>query len=210
MPRILGVVPLALLTACAQTTPSSDVFAPVQPAPAATTAAPAPTPVDDPELSEIFDERTDEDMEAGDASADRLAAGLGLTGPVDEPAPVEPTAPAQPEPAAPVMPPAPQVLYIQPPTWTPGTPLDGSFGLRLVSTVVDAQPPRAILGMPSGDEQVVQPGTLLPEVGVVVLAIGRDVVQVAEIVPAGDHARVDTRLLTSMYPTGSRITFPTP
>lgn len=209
MPRILGVVPLALLAACAQTTPSSDVFAPVQPAPTAT-VAPAPTPVDDPELEEIFDERTDEDTEDGAASADRLAAGLGLTGPVDEPAPVEPQAPAQPELDAPVMPPAPQVLYIQPPTWTPGAPLDGSFGLRLVSTVVDAQPPRAILGMPSGDEQVVQPGTLLPEVGVVVLAIGQDVVQVAEIVPVGDHARVDTRLLTSMYPAGSRVGFPTP
>ena len=38
------------------------------------------------------------------------------------------------------------------PAWTPGTPVLGSWGVRLVSTVTNAQPPRAILGLPSGEE----------------------------------------------------------
>ena len=75
-----------------------------------------------------------------------------------------------------------------------------SWGVRLVSTVVDAQPPRAILGLPDGSEAVVKPGSLLPDVGIVVLAIGKDQVQIAEVTAEGDHARVVTRTVTSMYP----------
>lgn len=51
---------------------------------------------------------------------------------------------------------------------------------------------------------MVQAGALVPEAGVVVLAIGRDVVQVAEIVPNGDHARVETRYVPAMVADGSR------
>jgi hypothetical protein len=44
---------------------------------------------------------------------------------------------------------------------------------------------------------------LLPEAGIVVLAVGRDAVQVAEIIPAGDHARVETRILEPLFRQGA-------
>ena len=84
--------------------------------------------------------------------------------------------------------------------WGTEGAVTSGWGLRLVSTVVDAQPPRAILGLPDGTEAVVKPGTLLPEIGIVVLAVGRDSVQVAEVIPDGDHARVQTRTLSSLFP----------
>jgi hypothetical protein len=83
-------------------------------------------------------------------------------------------------------------------------PTGATWGVRLVSTVVDAQPPRAILGLPDGSEAAVRPGTLLPDVGVIVLAIGQDQVQIAEVKPNGDHARITTRMVTSMYPDKER------
>ena len=82
----------------------------------------------------------------------------------------------------------------------PSQPLIGNWGLRLVSTVSDADPPRAILGFPDGHEEVVQAGALLPAEGVAVLAIGKDMIQIAEIIPAGDHARVESRVITALFP----------
>ena len=78
-------------------------------------------------------------------------------------------------------------------------PVPGSWGIRLVSTTVQADPPRAILGFPDGHEVTVRAGTLLPDEGVVVLAVGTNAVQVAEIVAAGDHARVQTQLITALF-----------
>jgi hypothetical protein len=49
---------------------------------------------------------------------------------------------------------------------------------------------------------VVMPGDLLPEAHLVVLAIGRDAVQVAEITPAGDHAVVHTYVLGALFTSG--------
>ena len=71
----------------------------------------------------------------------------------------------------------------------------GSWPLRLVATVPGAQPPRAILGLPGGAEVVVTPGTMLPDVGVVVMAIGSTSIDLAEVHPAGDHAVVRGRSL---------------
>lgn len=79
------------------------------------------------------------------------------------------------------------------------TPL--SWGVRLVSVVPGATPPQAVLGLPSGASQVVRAGDLLPEAGVVVLAIGVDRVQLAQVKPAGDHAEIESVQLTAMYPT---------
>ncbi len=76
-------------------------------------------------------------------------------------------------------------------------PVGSSSGwpLRLVATVPGAQPPRAILGLPGGGEVVVTPGTMLPDAGVVVMAIGSGSVDLAEVRPAGDHAVVYGRSL---------------
>ena len=70
-----------------------------------------------------------------------------------------------------------------------------NWPLRLVATVPGAQPPRAILGLPGGQEVVVSPGTMLPEAGEVVMAVGSGTVDLAEIKAAGDHAVVQGRTL---------------
>ena len=80
--------------------------------------------------------------------------------------------------------------------------------MRVVSTIVGAQPPRAILGLADGTEIVVKPGTMVPEAGIVVLAIGRDAIQVAEVVPEGDHTRVETRVIQAMYSEAAATTGP--
>jgi len=74
-----------------------------------------------------------------------------------------------------------------------------SWGLRVVATIPQAQPPRAILELPAGGEVVVVPGTLLPETGVVVLAIRDRLVKIAEVTPQGAHAEVTSRELHAMY-----------
>ncbi len=73
----------------------------------------------------------------------------------------------------------------------------GGWPLRLVATVPGAQPPRAILGLPGGEEIVVSPGTMLPDQGVVVMAVGAQTVDLAEVRPAGDHAVIQGRTLQS-------------
>ena len=74
-----------------------------------------------------------------------------------------------------------------------------SWGLRLVSTVDNATPPRAILGLPSGKEEVVKAGDMLPDAGVIVLAVGQDVVQLGRVTPEGDHAKVESVFLQAMF-----------
>ncbi len=80
-----------------------------------------------------------------------------------------------------------------------GTQHVQSWGLRVVATIPQAQPPRAILELPAGGEVVVVPGTLLPETGVVVLAIRDRLVKIAEVTPQGAHAEVTSRELHAMY-----------
>ncbi len=82
----------------------------------------------------------------------------------------------------------------------PSAPLPVGWGVRLVATVTDAVPPRAVLALPNGVEVVVEPGTLLPEAHIVVLAIGRDSVELAEILPAGFYATVRTYSVRALFP----------
>ncbi len=82
-------------------------------------------------------------------------------------------------------------------------PVGMGFGVRLVSTTSQSQPPRAILGLTDGREVVVEPGTMLPDEKLVVLAIGQDAVQIAEITPMGDRAKVESRVLQAMYSQGN-------
>lgn len=84
------------------------------------------------------------------------------------------------------------------PAWTADDPVAG-WGVRLLSVIPDSQPPRAVLGLPDGREVVVSPGAMLPEAQVVVLAIGRDAVQIAEVLPDGDRAVVRSQMLSPLY-----------
>lgn len=108
--------------------------------------------------------------------------------PVDLP----PSAPKTPAPAAktPIAAPAPTTM---------GLPSD-PWPVRLVATLPEAQPPRAILGLPSGEERVVSPGSILPDQGLVVMSVSKDKVQLAKITPAGDHATILSTELQAQYP----------
>mgnify|MGYP001570922971 CR=1 FL=1 len=81
-----------------------------------------------------------------------------------------------------------------------GLPSPSRFPVRLVSTVASAQPPRAIIGLPSGEEVVVSPGSVLASEGLVVMAIKEGEVELAKITPNGDHAVVTAIAVSAQYP----------
>jgi hypothetical protein len=81
-----------------------------------------------------------------------------------------------------------------------GLPPQTRWPVRLVSTLPQAQPPRAILGLPSGKEIVVSPGSMLADEGLVVVSITVGQVELAQIEPAGDHAKITPITLSSQYP----------
>ncbi|MCP4808743.1 MAG: hypothetical protein GY913_16160 [Proteobacteria bacterium] len=80
-----------------------------------------------------------------------------------------------------------------------GMPSEPAWGIRLMQTLHTASPPRAALGLPNGDEVVVAPGSILADVGVIVVAVGDGMVQLAHVQPEGDHAEIETVTLTAQY-----------
>ena len=70
--------------------------------------------------------------------------------------------------------------------------------LHVVKTEAQLNPPRAILGLPSGDEVVVTPGKQLPDHGLVVMSIGSKGVVLAKVTPVGDHAKIESVTLPSL------------
>ncbi len=75
-----------------------------------------------------------------------------------------------------------------------------AWGPRVLTTLSSLEPPRAVLALPDGSERVVRPGTLLPEIGGVVIAIGRDVVELSEVREQGVYASVHTRTIPALIP----------
>ncbi len=71
--------------------------------------------------------------------------------------------------------------------------------IRLVRTHLDEQPPSAVLALPDGRRIVVSPGDMVPERGLVVMAIGKERVHLAAINSKGDHATVVPMELTAQY-----------
>ncbi len=193
------------LAACMEVAPSGRPFDPVPDEPSAANASDL-TDVEAPaaaagSITDGFNFDAEDRPDAADAadtrppSAEEAAAALGLA-----PLPPESAVPAESRVQAPAAaaPPPPS-----PTSLAPFPPPPQGWGVRLVSTVPGAQPPRAILGLADGTETVVTPGDLLPAAHLVVLAIGRDAVQVAEVTPVGDHAVVHTYVLGSLFPTGT-------
>ena len=74
----------------------------------------------------------------------------------------------------------------------------GQWPLRVVKTESDLNPPRAILGLPSGEEVVIRPGMQLPEENLVVMSIGSKAVVLARIHTQGDHAQIEHLTLPSL------------
>lgn len=175
-----------LMLGCDPASTSGGLFEPIAEAPPAVVAAPAPV---DPDAFNFDDDARDPEQEGvvepdEDGEPLSLAAALGLP----EPEPVE-----EPDPA-----PEPEVVTtaVAPaPAWNPNVPIVGDWGVRVISTTPEAQPPVAVLGFGSGPDLAVRPGDLLAQHGIVVMAIGRDAVQVAKVSPDGDHARVVSQVL---------------
>jgi hypothetical protein len=210
--RVLCIpLALALLAGCQPMNPSGDVLAPVRlsgQAPAASGDDDAPEVAHDGFVFDAAEGNVDAPVDT-DAPVDAAALfeEMGLGTPdefgaeagdaVDEsPASSAPAAPAAPAAGLPPLP-----LPTQASAMVSGLALPVSWGVRLVSTTHGAQPPRGILGLPDGSERVVQPGDLLPEAGVIVLAVGKNRVQIAQVTPMGDHAGVQSAVLEAMYPT---------
>lgn len=187
---------LTALMACTEMEATSDLLTPVPP-PAPEVSGPLPGASAPAEPFTISSEQMQENATEAKAEGVTTAAPVPAEG--DALAEVEAPPEAAPETAPPGDLPAPPPATPEPAS----APVLGAppslWPVRLVKTVPESQPPRAILGMPDGREVVVTPGALLPDQGLVVLAIGRTTVDVARVTPAGDHAAVTSLTLTSQY-----------
>ena len=163
----------AIFTPARTAGPAADAAAPVDPAFAFPTEPPLTL--------------SSEQLAQGDAAAG-LATAAGVD--VDALPGAPPTGTAVPASAAPLAPSGPPAF---------GVPDAVRWPVRLVSTLPQAQPPRAILGLPSGEERVVSPGSMLAAEGLVVVSITADRVQLARIEPAGDHANITSFELSAQY-----------
>ena len=67
--------------------------------------------------------------------------------------------------------------------------------IQLVTAIPGAVPPRAILSLPGGNEIVVKPGQMVPEVGLVVLSIEAGRVEISRVESVGDRATVHNEVL---------------
>ncbi|MEO0602451.1 MAG: hypothetical protein AAF211_13495, partial [Myxococcota bacterium] len=82
--------------------------------------------------------------------------------------------------------------------WDPAMPTrDSAFGVHLVGTMVDADPPNAVLRLPSGQKALVEAGQMLDSEGLLVLAVGDRVVKVVKVTKQGWYAKVETAVLHS-------------
>jgi hypothetical protein len=195
---------LGLLIGCEPMPSSGNPFAP---AAAARPSEPAPDPrFDRPEPKVYTSEELHAQAKAAAPASPAPASGVITVSsgdPVGGPAASAPATPA-PEPAPVAAPASASAPVAAAPTttaaaMTPAPRAGGGWPMRLVRALPDTNPPRAILGLPDGREVVVSPGTMLPEHGIVVMAVGRDRLQVARIDAAGDHAAVTELSLEAQY-----------
>ena len=165
----------SLLIACEATPSSGSLFAPAPVvAPAEVAAAPAVDPRFAPVVEEVF-KISSEEMAAGGSTPVPEGEVMGDDAP--EAATASPALSS------------PEVL-----------PATMRFPVRLLSTLPQAQPPRAVLGLPDGKEVVVSPGSVLGTEGLVVMAVMAGRVQLAVVTPAGDHAVIQSLELSAQYP----------
>ena len=185
------VIFFVFICGCEQIEPSGNPLQPVQ------VSAPEVTP--EAQEAETEDEAAglSEEEETFSLSSEEMAPG-GAVGveeedEKEEASAVEPTPSAVPETPAPE-PPAPQRVAS---SWQ--QQVDKAWPVRLVTTVPNASPPRAILGLPDGREIVVNPGSMVPDLGLVVVAVSPGSAELAKIAPAGDHATIESVTLRAQY-----------
>ena len=184
--------------ACEQMEPSGSPFSAVPVQPVGTAADEADTEADD-RFSDLAD-MPSEDLRqgaTGTGSEDAVRVGAAVS-PHTAPAPAPATAPQAPEvvAASVVTPVAVAPVAAAAPASTGAM---GAWPVRLVRTHLDEQPPSAILALPDGRRIVVSPGDMVPERGLVVMAIGKERVQLASVSSVGDHATVTPLELSSQY-----------
>jgi hypothetical protein len=200
---------MGLLGVCAcETVESSGApFQPVAVAPVASGALGAALTAesDEPPFRMSFDGTTTR-VESGpaDVVAEAKAKEAAEREPKAEPGPMDAlVASALAPPTEPLLPPQGAVgsALPSPTSMAPqAEPLQGGgWPVRLVKTIPDAQPPRAVLGLPNGKEIVVTPGTMVPEEGLIVVAVGPSRVQLSQVKPQGDHAAITSFTLDAMY-----------
>lgn len=208
----LAVVVLAS-SGCQQMEAPGQPFEAAASAAAPTTGAPAvadpPFPPDDYEPMVIPSSQLAENArksrgqrqrEAQEAAASENASAPSAEAPGAEAAP---TAVAPGAEGADAAPEAAEAGTAEPPA--PGAreelaaPVGSPWPVRLVSSLPDTQPPRAILGLPDGREVVVTAGSMIPDQGIVVMAIGQERVQLARISAAGDHAVIKEESINAQY-----------
>ena len=171
----------------------------VAPEPAPEPEAPEPAPEPAPETDtapEDTEDHSGHDSEHGTASESAPE-----TEPVAEPAPpadVEPPVeePDEPSDAASVSPDAAKDVD---PTGSAQISVANNWPLRLVKTMPETNPPRAILGLPTGEEIVVNPGTMIPAHRLVVTSIGPRTTDLVLIEPEGDHTAISSISLQTQY-----------
>ena len=180
---------LLLLVACESTATSGHPFSPAASQPQAA-AAPA------------VDVRFEEPAALFKISSEELAAKEGGAGaaaaPVGELAPSDAAVAALAAAPSPAVGGAPAAYPSAP--FAAGTSVSAQFPVRLLSTIPQAQPPRAVLGLPNGSEVVVSPGMVLADQGLVVMSVMAGRVQLAKVVAAGDHATIESLELSAQYP----------
>ena len=199
-----------LITGCEPMPTSGNPFAPASPAEKSVLE---PASVNGGEASGGFDFEGD-DRTTGEGAAEAELTAIQLQArmlgiPASEfdhfeAAPDAPAAPAAPqaEATAPTAPPS---------LWEPGVPVPaGGWGVRLIGTLPEVQPPRAVLALQDGTEVVVTAGDLLADQRIVIMAVGRHAIQIAEITPQGFYAEVRTQTLPLLFGGGSAAVVPLP
>lgn len=182
---ILGL----LLTGCEPMTPSGNPLAPAavaKPIPELHPVAPKASIIEPPEEA-VFTISSEDLHDAANGVEPQSKAKDAKD--ATPPAAVAPTSPAVPT--------SPSNLSAPPAINNGAQALQ--WPVRLVTTIPQASPPRAILGLPDGQEIVVNPGAMVPELGLVVIAIAPGSAELARIVPMGDHATIQSMTLQAQY-----------
>ena len=188
-----------MLVGCEPMPSSGDPFSPVK-------VEPAVAPAAEPDGEPWFDEAptvvfSSEDM---DAALEADEQGEPVPDPGEDDAATAADAEVPPVAAAvAAAAPASSMIAASAPSMAPTQPMVagsvGTWPVRLVRTLPDTYPPRAILGLPDGREIVVTPGSMVPDQGLVVVAIGRESAQLAQVSAQGDHAAIQPVMLSAQY-----------
>ncbi len=197
----------ALVIACEQVAPHGDPLQPVPVVSKTSSDAAAPPEPENTETSEdeVFQISSEELLEAAGQVATEGAAvedavveqdSLADDATTENKAAVESTGSTE---TAPEVGTPPSSVTPTPAAAGWGDVIGKKWPVRLVTTIPNATPPRAILGLPDGPAVALKPEAVVPDTGLVVVAIAPNSAELARIAPAGDHATIETMTLRAQY-----------